>query len=945
MDLGTDSDGDGLDDEFEGGTDPTNPLEFDYDVNDEIDNPQTDLPDFDADVLLGGDLDYRDLLDIVPVIAKVDFDGVDDYVHLAGSPIRTMDVFTMSFWMKLDEDLIGSPFPQKSFLMGQKDMFEISVGNDAGGIPSIWTTHYYDIGPSEQTVGHKIDNTNWVHYTAVVDYNTESIKVYINGEELTSLDITGNTKLINSNPFRMGSKRDVQPDPGFENFKGWVDEFRLFNGALTTSQIQQLVYQEIENNAGFVNGLTVAKDIIDRTSKANIPWDSLICYYPMNYIINNYVKDQSKNENNAKLFNITTIEPQNAPMPYETKAGGDGLWTSEDNWLHGELWDIEDVANNKDWSIVQIHDNMTTDVSHTNLALYIDPDRTLTVTGDNSITNTWYLQLDGTLDLADDSQLIQGPNSDLVTSAAGKILRRQEGNANYLWYNYWASPVGALGATTLNDNNGAGNNLNNTPFALNMIKDQNGFPMEFTTAFNETGKISTRWLHTFKDGLNYYDWVNFDENTNINPGIGYTQKGTGNAGTEQQYIFEGKPNNGTILVWGDDVEGDDGITTESVQNVSFTSSLIGNPYPSALDADEFIKDNIDFDNGSLNPIIQGTILLWEQWAGNSHYLNAYEGGYGFINLTETERAYQHPDIIISDPTNTDNRGINTPTKFIPVGQAFFVEVVNDGNIEFNNSQRIFKQEDLGESTFFRSSNTDNTETSTEETAAETQILRLEFGVSSGASRSFVIGFTEDATDGYDYGLDGGLINDPPADDMGSLLNGQQYVIQAFAPITPGKEIDLVLHASGNFTYTLKSTEISNFPVDQDLFLKDNLTGQHFNLRNTSSYNFTSVAGSFTERFQVIFQDPEALSTEDFTTDNTLIYVNQLEDKLYVKQLDEQVKQLSITNLLGQTIKTYNTINNQTLENGINISGLSSGVYVISITTEKNQAINKKVIVN
>ena len=83
LDLGTDSDGDGLDDEFEGGTDPTNPLEFDYDVNDEIDNPQTDLPDFDADVLLGGDLDYRDLLDLPPVIAKVDFDGVDDYVHLA----------------------------------------------------------------------------------------------------------------------------------------------------------------------------------------------------------------------------------------------------------------------------------------------------------------------------------------------------------------------------------------------------------------------------------------------------------------------------------------------------------------------------------------------------------------------------------------------------------------------------------------------------------------------------------------------------------------------------------------------------------------------------------------------------------------------------------------------------------------------------------------------
>ncbi len=88
---------------------------------------------------------------------------------------------------------------------------------------------------------------------------------------------------------------------------------------------------------------------------------------------------------------------------------------------------------------------------------------------------------------------------------------------------------------------------------------------------------------------------------------------------------------------------------------------------------------------------------------------------------------------------------------------------------------------------------------------------------------------------------------------------------------------------------LKATEISNFPEDQDLFLRDNLTGQYYDLRSTEAYNFTSVAGSFTDRFQVIFQDPEALSTEEFINDNTLIYVNQPEAKLYVKQLTEQAK--------------------------------------------------------
>ncbi len=209
----------------------------------------------------------------------------------------------------------------------------------------------------------------------------------------------------------------------------------------------------------------------------------------------------------------------------------------------------------------------------------------------------------------------------------------------------------------------------------------------------------------------------------------------------------------------------------------------------------------------------------------------------------------------------------------------------------------------------------------------------------------MLGFSEDATDGYDYGMDGGLINDPPDDDMGSLLNGQQYVIQAFAPYTSDKVIDLVLHASGNFTYTFKATEISNFPANQDLFLKDNLTGQNYDLRSTEPYDFTSVAGSFTDRFQVIFQDPAALSTEEFISDNTLIYVNQPEQKLHVKQLTYQAKELSISNMLGQRIKYINSVNNQTLENGIDISDLSSGIYIISIKTENDLSIDKKVIIN
>ncbi len=110
-----------------------------------------------------------------------------------------------------------------------------------------------------------------------------------------------------------------------------------------------------------------------------------------------------------------------------------------------------------------------------NLGLIIDSNTTLKVHSDNLVENSWYLELNGTLDLEDDSQLIQTVNSDLVTSANGKILRRQEGEANPYRYNYWASPVGATGATSLTDNNDPlTNNANNTPFNLGMIRDDSG---------------------------------------------------------------------------------------------------------------------------------------------------------------------------------------------------------------------------------------------------------------------------------------------------------------------------------------------------------------------------------------------------------------------------------------------------------------------------------------
>ncbi len=885
-----------------------------------------------------GDNSYFTLGTPTPLVGSQDiyFDGAHSHIS-ADRMLGGKDRATIMAWIKPD-----GGFSSQGVIAGEEALYIYLNNNMVPGVAAV--TDSGEFLWRDGLFSDTINTDEWAHISATFNSINGSLQLYLNGNEIGDLDnpttFTGATLSTTIgtkfSKFCIGKNG---AEYGTQYFFGDIDEVRVFDRVYRGERLHQMIFQEIEDNAGVIRGSIIPKDI-SSTGTDKVNWNRLMAYYPMSMVKGNIVFDESHNTVQAKLIDIgNDIKLQTAPMPFTTSADTDLSLPS--TFTNGSVWNIANLTD-LDWSILKVSHEVTIDSRMKNLGLFIDSGKKLTVTGDNEINNSWYLELNGTLDLADDSQLVQGMRSDLVTSDTGKILRRQEGNVNKHWYNYWSSPVGSPATTTWSNNNDATDNIGkNTPFSVNMLTDGNGVPLTFSPNWNNMveGVTSTYWLYTFQNGITYDYWVSIDETSAIQPGFGYTQKGTGNTvDTEQQYIFEGKPNNGTILIDAFDVVGDAGELTESVQDVSLTTTFIGNPYPSALDAIQFIDDNKP---GTGSGVISGTIQIWEQWAGSSHYLAEYEGGYGYINNTATEHAYQHADI----PLAVEGQGIKTPTNFLSVGQGFFVEVISDtGKIEFNNGQRVFKEENMGESVFFRSSNTE-TENTAETAVAETQILRLEFGVSSGASRSFVLGFSEDATDGLDYGQDGGMISNPPADDMGSLLNGFQYVIQTFAPITYDKEIDLVLHASGSFTYTLRSTEITNIPTDQDLFLRDNLTGTYYDLRSEQPYNFTSEAGEFAERFDVVFISEENLSNDQFTNDNTLIYVNNIEDMLYVKGLTEQAKQLSMTNMLGQVIKTYNNINNQALENGINISSLSSGVYVVSIQTENNLTIDKKVIIN
>ncbi|MEM5563605.1 LamG-like jellyroll fold domain-containing protein [Psychroserpens sp. AS72] len=919
---GNDDDNDGLDNNFETGS-PNDPV---FDVNESINNPSIQLPDADTDVLTGGDVDYRDLFDVNPSpTAELDFDGIDDYLTVDGF-VDDLDQVTIMAWVKIDNTASGT-----MTIAGEDQSCRLYIdnGNTIGFLTKT------EGNTTRSVISPAISKNEWHHVSGVFSSITGLNELYIDGELVgfnvgpigVNIEVTSDS----NGAFEIGRRSSNVSNK--EYFKGELDEVRVFNKALSAPQIQQMVFQEIFEFSGNVRGTLIDKDIIDYSNSNNVLWSNLLAYYPMSEVRGNNLNDYSQYGRTLKVTNISSIQAQTAPMPFQTNANGD--WSTQNTWLHGDIWDIENAVTNKDWSIVHIKNLVTSTNSHTHLGLFIDSNQKLTINGDHKVDNTWYLELNGTLDLQADSQLIQGAHSDLVTSSLGKILRRQEGNSSVYWYNYWASPVGATNATTWSDNNSILNNANNTNYKLNMLKKGDGNNVQFTTAHDEVGKVSTRWTYHYQNGVTYNDYVSIDDDTNVQPGVGYTQKGTGNSGSEQQYIFEGKPNNGTILVNAIDTGGNG-----SVPSISRTDYLLGNPYPSAIDIHKFILDNSAVLGGG------GAIQLWQQWSGNSHYLDDYNGGYATVNLSGSVRASQF--VGLDGGNSGGEEGTKLPTRYLPVGQGFNAEIANTGNIVFKNSQRVFVKEadadnldsDLG-SAFLRSSETPEIGSISEEKVM--QKIRLEFNSVDGpaARREVLLAFSDFTTDQFDYGYEAensGVGND----DMSLILEDKLMLIQAYAAIADDKVVPLSIKTSGDYNYTIKITDLKNFDDDLAIYLKDNFTGETFELTNNQAYEFSSESGTFNTRFEIVFQAGEALSTVDENYQYNLIYFNTDTNKLYVKGLQKNVQHVQIINMLGQTVQEFKDVDYQDLNNGLQLSKLSSGTYVAYFKTE-NGIKTKKIL--
>ncbi len=847
------------------------------------------------------------------------FDGRNDYAD----DINVIDGWseaTLMTWIKIDPSATGT-----QIIAGQDEFYfqlnaNKSVTANANG--------------STVTTGTNLNTNQWYHIAATYSSTDNIFRLYKNGLEVGNTAISGSLP-SDASSFTIGR----EPDTNSKYYHGYIDELRVFNKALSANEIQKMVYQEIENNSTIVRGAVIPRDITDFVNASTITplnWSYLKRYFRMDTYKDDIIDDLTTPTidvgSGARIYNTKIIDYQNAPLPFVTQSSGnlDAAVNVPADGVNGN-----DAAL-YDWSIVKVeHDDVIFNAHQGHLGLFINEldagsnPIEFHVTNNSELNVSWYLELNGFIDLEGESQLVQGFDSDLVVGTSGKIERDQQGTADRYTYNYWSSPVGVTDE---------GNN--EYRYKLPQVMKDGTNPANpgtinfITSGYNGSNTnpigLADYWIWKFANQLDddYPSWQHVRSTGDLYAGEGFTMKGpgTGSILTDQNYVFNGKPNNGDINL------------TISTGN----DYLIGNPYASALDAYTFINDN--------SSSITGTLYFWEHWGGGTHNLAEYQGGYHLLNLSGATTAAT----IGSNDPDVGNGGtpVKIPGNYIPVSQGFFVVASGTGGtINFNNGQRVFHKESSGNSTFVDNydasfdvtvngnNNTQNVDNQSEDLRLK---LRIGFNSVNTIRRQLLATVDKNATSGIDWGYDG-KNNDDQMDDMFWLVENERFVIQGTDYINAETILPLGLYTDDEGLNSIVLDNLENAPSDLEVYLHDKTLGVYHDLKN-SAYEIHLPAGEYLDRFEITFSTQETLDIDDNIEANELdvYYTNAKKSLILINPLYKEITSIEVINLLGQKLHSLTNISKLNHAE-IKIKDLSTGAYIIKLNTPEG-TVSKKVLV-
>ncbi len=409
---------------------------------------------------------------------------------------------------------------------------------------------------------------------------------------------------------------------------------------------------------------------------------------------------------------------------------------------------------------------------------------------------------------------------------------------------------------------------------------------------------------TYGDKFFWHDpvtsWnINYNGTMTMIPGHGYSIRAPQDFSTTERSVFEGTfkgvPNNGKIYV------------DLNLENHAY---LIGNPYPSAINADVFIRTNL--------PTINGTLCFWTH---NTPPLNNY---------------YSYDDFavynLLGGVAASSGASTSAPDGTIASGQAFFVSTNTAGSIEFNDNMRILGSN----STFFKPV---NNAIDTNENKKYRFWLNLKND--EGLFKQILLGYADGASDGFDLYFDAESLNSNTMIDFYSVLDDdKKLVIQGKAlPFTDSDFIPLGYQLTNKGSLNLEIDHQDNFFNGKAIFLLDKTLNKCHNL-SEMPYSFYSDNGTFDNRFEITFTDKTLGKTQNEKASNeVLISVNHR--NISIESFNDKLRQVSIYDVLGNELYKKDNIEETVLQ--IQNLFVPNQVLFCKVTLENGNLTSKKII--
>jgi serine protease inhibitor len=372
--------------------------------------------------------------------------------------------------------------------------------------------------------------------------------------------------------------------------------------------------------------------------------------------------------------------------------------------------------------------------------------------------------------------------------------------------------------------------------------------------------------------------------TNFTPTRGYCVRAPDNFTTlPTSFVgtFTGIPNNGNFSAT---------VSTTSAQGKGY--NLIGNPYPSTLNGLSFLSSN------------SGALYFWTH--------TVYQGGTGnYASYTAAG------GVGASFNTNA------IPNGNIQIGQGFmFVPTsATTTSVVFNNSMRTATNNNQ----FFRTQNTQNDKFWLNLSGANTEFSQI------------LLAYLPETTLGFDGGFDAKQINTAGAV-FSSMLDSEKMVIQSRGTFTNLDQVSLGIKTPTSGLYTLGIGQKQGiFDGNQNIFLKDNLTGTTHNL-SLEDYTFVANNSEINSRFTIVYEAALGNNNLVFSPENVIVFEN---NKILNISATEDLKSLKIFDIQGRNIFEVQNINTKTMV--LNNFRPQQQFLLMQITNSNNQTVTKKVV--